>query len=369
LTRATINQKKKNSIMYEIETIKDVSYRANSKLDAHKLDIYIPVQRAKLGNTPTVVIFPGGGWKRGGRQRPAYGGIAMSQGFVSRGYVVFTASYRLSSEHPNQVHDVRDALAYAYEHAVHFGGSKVHFFSAGHSAGAHLSTLALVDDQYLSSTDVCVRAHCAISGVYRLHHPFGDAHCRNRLFRRVYMAPFGGDDKERLDKCSPTYVVMHKAVRMGANVKPSDIEQRQSDSDDDNDDNDASDSVENDLIWDDRFDESMTVSSDDSVDDAAAVPSSSPSSDAVAVSSPSPSSSSSSKSTSAPAFLVMNARFDVGLQPDGKLLHDCLQLAGYQSTYVLHGGASSHVSITFSEQTFIDCDRFFKTIIDQDSSD
>jgi len=128
-----------------IET-RDVRYATAAGVDANlqSLDIYAPMG-AK--NAPVVVGFHGGGW-RGGDKR-SFGRLA--EVFTPSGYVFVSGNYRVApaATHPALAEDVAAALAWVQDHIAEHGGDPKRIFVTGHSAGAHLASLAAVDERHM----------------------------------------------------------------------------------------------------------------------------------------------------------------------------------------------------------------------------
>lgn len=118
------------------ETIKDVVYgdAGNRPL---KLDLYRP---AGEPNGAAVIIWHGGGWRRGSKDMIAPHATILA----SRGFTVFCPEYRLTGEAkwPAHIHDVKRAIRYVRSEAGTLGFDADKIVGQGHSAGAHLCLLA-----------------------------------------------------------------------------------------------------------------------------------------------------------------------------------------------------------------------------------
>ena len=120
----------------------EIAYGSHEK---QRLDIYRPVWME--GPLPTILFFYGGSWKRGSREKYAFVGNALAQ----QGFVVVVPDYRLYPEvqFPVFVHDGAQAIAWITENIEKYGGLNKNIHLMGHSAGAHIAALLVLDDEYL----------------------------------------------------------------------------------------------------------------------------------------------------------------------------------------------------------------------------
>jgi acetyl esterase/lipase len=102
-----------------------------------QLDLYSPKERS--GRRPTILFIHGGAWSGGYRQIYHYYCIK----FAERGYVVATASYRLTGEapFPAAVEDVKCAVRWLRANAKKLGIDPNRIAAAGGSAGGHLAMM------------------------------------------------------------------------------------------------------------------------------------------------------------------------------------------------------------------------------------
>lgn len=114
-----------------------------------RVDIYTPPEA--IGATgeprPVIIWFHGGGWNNGGRPQYAFAGRA----FASQGFVTVVVGYRLADEgkFPNFMEDAAAAIRWTRANIARYGGSPDRIVLAGHSAGAHIVTLAALDQSWL----------------------------------------------------------------------------------------------------------------------------------------------------------------------------------------------------------------------------
>lgn len=129
------------------KTEKDIPYRTGDALtdamrERCKLDISYPLETK---NAPTVVWFHGGGLTAGSKSIPT--------ALTNKGFVVIAANYRLSpkAKSPEFVEDAAAAVAWAFENAEKYGGSRKLIFVSGHSAGGYLTCLVGLDKRWLKA--------------------------------------------------------------------------------------------------------------------------------------------------------------------------------------------------------------------------
>ncbi|MBC8003006.1 MAG: alpha/beta hydrolase [Opitutaceae bacterium] len=130
-----------------------------------KLDLYLPEKHST--SSPLVIWIHGGGWREGTKS-----GVPILP-FLASGFAVASIEYRLSGQapFPAQIEDVKAAIRWLRAHANDYGLAAEHFGVIGHSAGAHLASLAgttgkgspfdLGDNLEFSSA---VQAVCVMSG-------------------------------------------------------------------------------------------------------------------------------------------------------------------------------------------------------------
>lgn len=106
------------------------------------LRAYVYQPRA-AGHYPTIVQIYGGAWQRGTPDDYA----EFARYFAARGYVVFAIDYRHAPQFrfPEQMADVRTALAWVRRNAAKYGADTTRMALLGRSAGAHLALLAAYD--------------------------------------------------------------------------------------------------------------------------------------------------------------------------------------------------------------------------------
>ncbi|AOI60041.1 alpha/beta hydrolase [Burkholderia diffusa] len=137
---------------YTFSLFSDIPYGPGER---HVLDVYVPARVVDdwpadaAAGVPVVVFFYGGSWQSGEREDYLFVGEALA----SRGFVAVLPDYRTypATTFPGFVDDAAQAVAWAREHAVAFGGDPRRLFLMGHSAGAQIAALLATDGRYLAA--------------------------------------------------------------------------------------------------------------------------------------------------------------------------------------------------------------------------
>jgi acetyl esterase/lipase len=135
------------------------------------LDIWRRPDLDRGGRAPVLLQVPGGAWMVGNKRQQAY---PLMSHLAELGWVCVAINYRLSprSTWPDQIVDVKRALAWTKEHIAEYGGDPDWVAITGGSAGGHLSSLAALtanDPQFqpgFEDADTSVRAAIPFYGLY-----------------------------------------------------------------------------------------------------------------------------------------------------------------------------------------------------------
>lgn len=124
---------------------------AYGALPRQKLDVYTPKSKASTPK-PVVIFFYGGSWDSGDRADYKF----VAEALTSKGFVVVIPDYRVYPEvvFPDFLFDAAKAAKWAKDNAEKYSGDHNKVFLAGHSAGAHISAMLTLDQQYLASIDL-----------------------------------------------------------------------------------------------------------------------------------------------------------------------------------------------------------------------
>lgn len=129
----------------------DLRYGAGAR---QRLDVF----SAGTAGAPTLVFIHGGYWQQNDKEPFAF----LGEGLLSAGFNLANVEYTLApaARMDAIVAEVRASVAWVIEHAKELGGDPNRVFVSGHSAGGHLTAMAM--------TDARVAGGIAISGIYDL---------------------------------------------------------------------------------------------------------------------------------------------------------------------------------------------------------
>jgi len=138
-----------------------------------RLDVYVPdpalVVKPEAGY-PTLIFVHGGSWNSGDKELYA----PAAQRLMPYGIAVVLVGYTLHPEatYRQQTTDMAKAITWTLDHIGKFGGNPKRVVAGGHSAGAHLTALALMDESWLkaeghAATEAC--GYIGLSGPYDIN--------------------------------------------------------------------------------------------------------------------------------------------------------------------------------------------------------
>jgi len=139
---------------------KDIAYGDRPR---QRLDVYWPPD-AEGKRLPVLIFVHGGSWNWGDKTLYPLVGAR----FTARGFVVVVVNYSLypDAAFPTFVEDAAAAIAWTTRRIDAYHGDPDRLFVAGHSAGGHILSLVVLDDQYLAAhglTRDALRGFIAIS--------------------------------------------------------------------------------------------------------------------------------------------------------------------------------------------------------------
>jgi acetyl esterase/lipase len=119
-----------------------------------RLDVF----SAGVSGAPTLVFIHGGYWQQNDKEPFAF----LGDGLLPAGFNLANVEYTLApaARMDQIVAEVRAAVAWVIDHAKELGGDPARVFVSGHSAGGHLTAMAMNDPR--------VAGGIAISGIYDL---------------------------------------------------------------------------------------------------------------------------------------------------------------------------------------------------------
>ena len=110
-------------------------------------------------------------------------------------------------KHTQYIEDARDAVNWALAHAAEYGADPTRVFLSGHSAGGNIATLLAVSGEWLPPAvhDV-IQGVVAMAGVYSVLNPLGGSFSRrkNKTYDAMFRTAVFGDDLAVLTRHSPT---------------------------------------------------------------------------------------------------------------------------------------------------------------------
>ena len=119
-----------------------------------RLDVF----SAGAAGAPTLVFIHGGYWQQNDKEPFAF----LGEGLLPAGFNLAVVEYTLApaARMDAIVAEIRASVAWVIEHAKEIGGDPNRVFVSGHSAGGHLTAIAM--------NDARVAGGIAISGIYDL---------------------------------------------------------------------------------------------------------------------------------------------------------------------------------------------------------
>ncbi len=142
----------------------DVAYGRHT---VEKLDIYRPAsKRRKLA--PVLFFLHGGAWRALSKDQSA----AAAPTYTAKGAIFVAPDYGVAPETPlpEIVRQVRRALAWTWKNIADYGGDPDRLIVAGHSSGAHLTSMLLADDWRAKAglPEDAIKGGVLFSGAYDL---------------------------------------------------------------------------------------------------------------------------------------------------------------------------------------------------------
>jgi len=128
----------------------------------HRIDVYQPEGK---GDCPLVIYLHGGSWKWGSRSHYRL----LGQGLAKHGFVAAIPDYRLFPQvsFPTFNEDAALAFRWIKEHGGQYGAKAEDISLMGHSAGAHIGALLILDPTYLGpEPDTQISRFIGLAGPY-----------------------------------------------------------------------------------------------------------------------------------------------------------------------------------------------------------
>lgn len=165
---------------------------------APRLDVYSPPSG---DGHPILFFVHGGSWKD--YDKALFAPVAMK--LLPEGMVVVIPSYTLHPDagYEQMAREVAAALSWTLDNVARYGGDPARVYVAGHSAGAHLAALAVMDPRFLAAyghSAADVRGLVGLSGVYDTQAEY-DYWQAQGVYPEVLVDVMGGE--ERFAAASP----------------------------------------------------------------------------------------------------------------------------------------------------------------------
>jgi len=167
-----------------------------------RLDVYSP---AEGDGHPVLIFVHGGSWKDYDKELFA----PVAQKLLPEDMVVIIPDYTLhpDADYEQMAREVAATISWTLENANRYGGDPQRVIVSGHSAGAHLSALALLDPRFLealghSSDEIC--GWIGLSGPYDIQAEYNYWVGRGTA-PEVMVEVMGG--QENFDRASPVRYV------------------------------------------------------------------------------------------------------------------------------------------------------------------
>jgi acetyl esterase/lipase len=168
----------------------DIAYGSDPQ---QRLDVYLP-DRATETRRTMVVFWYGGRWTTGDKSQYRFVGAALAQ----LGYVAILPNYRHYPDvkMPDFMDDAARAALWASMHAGDYGVDPGRVYLAGHSAGAHMAVLAVLDTRYFAATGHAVPP---IAGVIGLSGPYDFLPLLDADVRDIFGPPANYPDSQPIN--------------------------------------------------------------------------------------------------------------------------------------------------------------------------
>jgi acetyl esterase/lipase len=168
----------------------DIPYGSDPQ---QRLDVYVP-DKAPATLRTMVVFWYGGRWTTGDKSAYRFVGSALAE----LGYVAVLPNYRHYPDvrMPGFMDDAARAALWATLHAGDYGVDPRRVYLMGHSAGAHMAVLAVLDTRYFLATGHAVPP---IAGVIGLSGPYDFLPLLDADVRDIFGPPANYPDSQPIN--------------------------------------------------------------------------------------------------------------------------------------------------------------------------
>ncbi|CAA0832738.1 Isoprenylcysteine alpha-carbonyl methylesterase ICME [Striga hermonthica] len=173
----------------------------------NRLDLYLPTNSDGL--KPVVIFVTGGAWIIGYKAWGSFLGLQ----FAERDIIVACLDYRNFPQGTisDMVNDVTQGIEFICNNVVEFGGNPNKIYLMGQSAGAHISSCALLQQAVKESRNESIswsvsqiKAYFGLSGGYNLLELVEHFHNRG-LYRSIFLSIMEGE--KALERFSPEIII------------------------------------------------------------------------------------------------------------------------------------------------------------------
>ncbi|XP_057769913.1 isoprenylcysteine alpha-carbonyl methylesterase ICME [Salvia miltiorrhiza] len=186
----------------------------------NRLDLYLP--RNSDGLKPVVIFVTGGAWIIGYKAWGALLGLQLAE----RDIIVACLDYRNFPQGTisDMVRDVCQGISVICNHIAELGGDPKKIYLMGQSAGAHISSCALLQQAVKESKGESIywspsqiNAYFGLSGGYNLLKLVDHFHNRG-LYRSIFLSIMEGE--KSLEKFSPETIIRNPSSSGAVNLLP-----------------------------------------------------------------------------------------------------------------------------------------------------
>ncbi|KAK2663084.1 hypothetical protein Ddye_001658 [Dipteronia dyeriana] len=187
----------------------------------NRLDLYLPTHIDEP--KPVVVFVTGGAWIIGYK---AWGSLLGRQ-LAERDIIVACVDYRNFPQGTisDMVKDVSQGISFICDYIADYGGDPKRIYLMGQSAGAHISSCALLEqaikesrgEESISWSVSQIKTYFGLSGGYNLINLVDHFHNRG-LYRSIFLSIMEGE--ESLEKFSPEVRVKDPSIRDAISLLP-----------------------------------------------------------------------------------------------------------------------------------------------------
>ena len=150
----TLSQSNQVEDSLSFNFISEISYKdgpSDYEKERCKLDLYIPKGKEYF---PVIVWFPGGGLKLGDKCEDH--ATIVAKAFAGKGIGVALINYRLNPKvkYPEYIWDASAAVKWVFSNISKYGGDTKKIFIGGQSAGAFLTYMLGLNEEYLEKNNI-----------------------------------------------------------------------------------------------------------------------------------------------------------------------------------------------------------------------